>query len=185
MPLDAPVIKTVVPLVIGEENVVNFAKQTSNILFMSKQFWLIKSEPTAYSIDDLKRDGTADWGGVRNYTARNFLRDSMQKGDLAFYYHSSCDVPGIYGIAEIASDAHPDPTALDSSDDHFDPKSTPDKPIWYSRTVKFKKALKTPVTLTDIKKTKGLENMALIRLSRLSVGPVTEKEWEIITKMIG
>lgn len=151
---------------------------------MSKQYWLLKSEESCYSIEDLKRDGSTDWGGIRNYAARNSLRDQMQKGDLAFYYHSSCDVPGIYGIAEITSDGHPDPTAFDSGDDHFDPKSTPDKPVWYSRTVKYKKTLKNPVTLTAIKAKKELQNMALIRLGRLSVTPVTEKEWEIITNMI-
>jgi predicted RNA-binding protein with PUA-like domain len=151
---------------------------------MAKNYWLVKSEPSAYSIDDLKRDGETDWGGVRNYTARNILRDQMQKGDLAFFYHSSSDVPGIIGICEIASDAHADPSALDKKDSHHDPKSTPDNPIWFSRTVKFKKKLKEPVSLTEIKKTKGLENMTLLRLGRLSVQPVTEKEWEIIMKIV-
>ncbi len=149
---------------------------------MAKQYWLLKSEPTSYSLDDLKRDGSTDWGGVRNYTARNFMRDTMKKGDLAFFYHSSCEIPGVYGIAEITSDGHPDPTATDENDHHYDPKSSSASPIWYSCTIKYKKSLKVPVTLTEIKKTKELANMALIRLSRLSVSPVTEDEWEVIMK---
>src|SRR5690242_8308181 len=106
---------------------------------MAKQYWLLKSEPSAYSIDDLKRDGRTEWTGIRNYQARNTLRDLMKKGDLAFYYHSSSDEIGIVGICEIASDALPDKTAWDTKDGHYDPKSSPANPIWFCREVKFKK----------------------------------------------
>lgn len=148
-------------------------------------YWLLKSEPSAYSIDDLARDKQTDWGGVRNYQARNTIRDLMSKGDLAFFYHSSSDMIGIVGICEIASDAHADPTALDAGDDHYDPKSTPDNPIWYSRTVKFKQKLKNPITLAALKTTKGLEKMVLLqRGSRLSVQPVSESEWGVVTKLL-
>lgn len=148
-------------------------------------YWLLKSEPTSYSIDDLARDKQTDWGGVRNYQARNTIRDLMTKGDLALFYHSSSDVIGIVGIAEIASDAHPDKTAFIEQDHHFDPKASPANPIWYSRTVKFKKKLKQPITLAELKSVKGLEKMVLLqRGSRLSVQPVTEQEWEIINSLI-
>lgn len=151
---------------------------------MAKHYWLLKSEPSAYSIDDLKRDGSTDWTGVRNFQARNTLRDAMQKGDRAFFYHSSSDPTGIAGICEIASDAHPDPTAFDKDDDHFDPKSSPAKPMWFSRTVKFMKKFKDVIPLADLRDTKGLEKMALLQKgSRLSVQSVTESEWEIVTKL--
>ncbi|HET9135867.1 MAG TPA: EVE domain-containing protein [Candidatus Kapabacteria bacterium] len=147
-------------------------------------YWLLKTEPTSYSIDDLERDGKTDWTGVRNYAARNFLRDSMSKGDLAFFYHSSADVIGIVGIAEISSDAQPDPTAWDKKDSHFDPKSSPANPIWYSRDIKFKKKFKNPILLSDLRNVKGLDKMILLQKgSRLSVQPVTEKEWDVVTKV--
>ena len=152
---------------------------------MAKNYWLLKSEPTSYSIDDLKRDGDTDWGGVRNYQARNTLRDSMQKGDLAFFYHSSADIIGIMGIAEIASEAHPDPSAMDDKDSHYDPKSSPANPIWFSRTIKFKKKFAEPITLAELRNIKGLEKMFLLQKgSRLSVQPVMEKEWEIVMKKV-
>ena len=151
----------------------------------TKQYWLLKSEPTSYGIDNLQKDKQTDWTGVRNFQARNTLRDGMQKGDLAFFYHSSTDPTGIVGIAEIASDAHPDPTAFDEKDSHFDPKSSPSKPMWFSRTVKFVKKFKEVVPLADLRNTKGLEKMVLLQKgSRLSVQPVTEKEWEVIMKLV-
>ena len=108
----------------------------------------------------------------------------MTKGDLAFFYHSSTDEPAITGIAEISSDAHPDPSAMDSKDDHYDPKSSPANPIWFSRTIKFKQKFKTPLTLSGLRGTKGLEKMLLFQRGlRLSVMPVTEKEWEVIMKI--
>ncbi len=149
------------------------------------QYWLLKSEPNSYSIDDLKNDKSTEWGGVRNYQARNTLRDSMEKGDLAFFYHSSTDEPAIVGICEIASEAIPDSSAFDSKDSHHDPKSSPNNPIWYARKVKFKTKFKTPITLTQLRAVKGLKKMVLLQKgSRLSIQPVTETEWEIIEKQV-
>ncbi|MDP4221340.1 MAG: EVE domain-containing protein, partial [Bacteroidota bacterium] len=132
---------------------------------------------------DMKRDGKTQWTGVRNYQARNTLRDLMKKGDLALFYHSSSDVTGIVGTCEITSDALPDPTAWDSKDSHYDAKSSPANPIWYCREVKFKQKFKQPISLSDLRNIKGLEKMVVLQKgSRLSVQPVTEKEWELITK---
>lgn len=147
-----------------------------------RQYWLLKSEPTCYSFDDLKKDKSTEWTGIRNYAARNFLRDTMQKGDLALFYHSSADPTAIVGICEIVSDPLPDSTAWDKDDDHYDPKSSPDNPIWYARKVKYIKPLTEPLTLQDARKVKGLDKMVLLQKgSRLSVQPVTEQEWKIIT----
>jgi predicted RNA-binding protein with PUA-like domain len=151
---------------------------------MAKNYWLLKSEPSAYSIDDLKRDGKTEWTGVRNYQARNTMRDSMSKGDLAFYYHSSSDATGIAGVCEIASDAIPDKTAWDEKGHYYDPKSSPANPIWFCREVKFKQKFKEPILLSDLRNIKGLEKMVLLQKgSRLSVQPVSEKEWEVIMKL--
>jgi predicted RNA-binding protein with PUA-like domain len=153
---------------------------------MAKQYWLLKSEPSSYSIDDLKRDGKTDWTGVRNYQARNTMRDSMSKGDLAFYYHSSTEGTGIAGVCEIASDAIPDITAWDAKSDYYDAKSSPANPIWFCREVKFKQKFKEVILLADLRNMKGLEKMVLLQKgSRLSVQPVSEKEWEIIMKKAG
>ncbi len=153
---------------------------------MAKNYWLLKSEPSSYSIDDLKRDGKTDWTGVRNYQARNTMRDSMKKGDLAFYYHSSTDETGIAGVCEIASDAIPDKTAFDSKSDYYDPKSSPANPTWFCREVKFKQKFKEPILLSDLRNMKDLEKMVLLQKgSRLSVQPVSEKEWEVIMKKAG
>ena len=150
---------------------------------MAKQYWLLKSEPDCYSFDDLKRDGSTEWTGIRNYQVRNFLRDTMQKGDLAFFYHSSAKPPAIVGICEIAGDAIADETAWDKDDDHYDPKSSPDNPIWYARKVKYVKPLKQPIPISQLRETPGLEGMGILKKgSMLSVTPVTEQEWTIITK---
>jgi predicted RNA-binding protein with PUA-like domain len=148
-------------------------------------YWLMKSEPDAFSISDLKSrpKKTEHWDGVRNYQARNFMR-AMKKGDLAFFYHSSCEVPGVYGIIEIARAAYPDHTAWDPENHHYDPKSTPERPLWFMVDVRFKRELKKPVTLTAIKMQSSLKQMRLIqRGSRLSVMPVTAKEWNTILKL--
>lgn len=150
---------------------------------MGKQYWLLKTEPTAYSIDDLKRDGKTEWTGVRNYQARNTMRDSMSKGDLAFFYHSSADETGIVGVCEITTNAIPDKTAFDPKGHYFDEKATPENPIWFCREIKFKEKFKTPLLLSDLRTIKGLEKMVLLQKgSRLSVQPVSQKEWEIIIK---
>lgn len=149
-----------------------------------KKFWLIKSEPDCYSIDDLQRDGQTFWSGVRNYQARNFMRDLMKIGDGVLYYHSSVEPPSVAGLAEVCSESYPDFTALDPDDDHFDPKHTPDNPIWMMVDVKFVRKFDQPITLAEIKAMPGLENMVLTqRGSRLSVQPVTAQEWEIVTAM--
>ena len=148
------------------------------------RYWLMKSEPSDYSIDDLARDKTASWWGVRNYQARNFMRDGMRVGDRAFFYHSSCAVPGIYGIIEIARAAYPDHTAWDPENHHYDPKSTPERPLWFMVDVRFRRELEKPVTLTAIKMQPALKQMRLVqRGSRLSVMPVTAKEWNTILKL--
>lgn len=150
----------------------------------AKQYWLVKSEPDVFSYDDLVAapKKTTFWDGVRNFTARNNLR-AMKKGDLAFYYHSNANPSAVVGIVEVVKEAYPDPTALDPKDDHFDPKSTKDDPTWFGVDVKAVKKLPRPVPLDEIKRTKGLDKMALVRLGRLSVSAVTPAEWEIIVEL--
>jgi predicted RNA-binding protein with PUA-like domain len=148
-------------------------------------YWLMKSEPESFCIADLKSrpKKTESWDGVRNYQARNFMR-AMKKGDLALFYHSSCDVPGVYGIIEIARAAYPDHTAWDPENHHYDPKSTPERPLWDMVDVRFQREFKRPVTLSAIKAQAVLKNMRLVqRGSRLSVMPVSAKEWNTILKL--
>jgi predicted RNA-binding protein with PUA-like domain len=149
-----------------------------------RSYWLVKSEPEVFSFDDLmsRSDRTTYWDGVRNFAARGHLR-AMKKGDRVFFYHSNANPPAIVGIAEVAREAYPDPTALDPNDPHFDPKSKPDAPTWVMVDVRGVEALPRPVSLDEIKKTKSLASMALVRLGRLSVQPVTPKEWETILKL--
>lgn len=148
------------------------------------QYWLMKSEPDAYSIDDLKRFKVDHWDGIRNYQARNFMRDDMNKGDRAFFYHSSCEEPGVVGIMEIARDAYPDHTAFDPADKHFDDKSDPDNPRWFMVDVKFVRKLKRNITLKELKSYKTLSDMRLLRKgNRLSIMPVTKREWDFILKL--
>lgn len=147
------------------------------------QYWLMKSEPSVYSIDDLARDGKTMWDGVRNYQARNFMRDSMQAGDLVFYYHSNAEPSGIAGVAKVAGKAYPDPTAFDKKDVHYDPKSKKESPSWYLVDLSFVKKFKRFLALDEIKKVSGLEGMLLLQKgSRLSVQPVSEKHWEILNE---
>jgi predicted RNA-binding protein with PUA-like domain len=146
-------------------------------------YWLMKSEPNVYGIDDLKQmpKRTDHWDGVRNYQARNMMRDQMKKGDLVFFYHSNCPEPGIVGIAEIAREAYPDFTAWDPESKYYDPKSTPDNPRWYMVNVRFKRKFKRTITLAELKNQPGLAAMPLVqRGSRLSVMPVTSEQWELI-----
>lgn len=151
---------------------------------LKRNYWLLKSESDCYSIDDLERDGTTFWSGVRNYQARNYMRDDMKPGDGVLFYHSSADPTGVAGIAEIAREGYADHTALDPKDDHYDPKATAENPIWMMVDVKFVKKFKETIPLAKLKETPGLEKMMVIqRGSRLSVQPVTEDEWKIVTKM--
>ena len=143
--------------------------------------WLMKSEPEAFSIDDLKRKRVEAWDGVRNYQARNFMRDGMRPGDQVFFYHSNCAEPGIAGIAEVTSDAYPDPSQFDSKSKYFDPKSSREEPRWMLVDVKFVKKLKRTITLDELKGHEALGDMQLLRKgNRLSVMPVGASEWRYI-----
>ena len=149
-------------------------------------YWLMKSEPDCYGIDDLKKQGTGMWEGCRNYTVRNFLRDKMKPGDKAFFYHSSVDPAGIAGTMEIVGKGYPDPTQFDPESEYFDAKSPKDNPRWFVRDVKFLKKFKRLVPLSELRSTPGLEDMEVLRRGqRLSVMPVTEKEWKIVTGLPG
>ena len=143
-------------------------------------YWLMKSEPDEFSIDDLKARRTEPWSGVRNYQARNHLR-AMRKGDLVFFYHSSCEIPGVVGVAEVATEAHPDPTQFDPKSDYFDAGSKREDPRWSLVDVKFKRKLKRVIALAELKGRKELHELALIRPgNRLSVLPVSETQWDFI-----
>jgi len=146
-------------------------------------YWLMKSEPSTFGIDDLKNrpQQTEPWDGVRNYQARNFMRDGMKKGDRVFFYHSNCAEPGIVGIMTVASEPYPDPTAFDPEDDHYDPKSDPDNPRWYLVDVKYKRKLKRTITLQELKQHEALAGMKLLQKgNRLSIMPVTKEQWDYI-----
>lgn len=151
-----------------------------------RRYWLMKTEPTTFSFDDLWKapKRTTAWDGVRNYTARNMMRDQMKKGDLVFIYHSSADPTGIAGIAEIVKEGYPDESAFDPKDSHYDPKSKRDNPSWYLVDVKAVKPFREIITLESLRKMKGLEKMTLLQKgSRLSVQPVTPGEWELINSV--
>jgi predicted RNA-binding protein with PUA-like domain len=149
-------------------------------------YWLIKSEADCYSIEDLKKDKVTAWTGVRNYQARNFMRDSMQSGDLVLYYHSSAEPTGVYGVAQVASKAYPDPTQFKRGKggeamEYFDPKATTDKPIWYLVDMAYVETFTHPVSLTEIKIDPKLEGMVVRQKgSRLSIQPVSEKHFKYI-----
>ena len=146
-------------------------------------YWLIKTEPTEFSIDDLEKkpNQTEHWDGVRNYQARNMMRDEMKVGDYAFFYHSNCDVPGIVGTVKIVKESYPDHTAFDQNDKHFDPKSDPDDPRWFVVDLKFKSKLERTITLAELKLHEQLGDMRLLkRGNRLSVMPVGQSEWDFI-----
>src|SRR5688572_17621551 len=150
---------------------------------MPNRYWLMKSEPTSYSIDDLKRDKSTLWEGVRNYQARNLMRE-MKVDDEVLFYHSSIEPPAVVGVAEVSGPAEPDPTQFDPSDSHYDPKATPADPIWFCVRVKFKQKFNRPVALPELRERKELQNMMLLRKgSRLSVQPVTEKEFKLVCKL--
>jgi predicted RNA-binding protein with PUA-like domain len=147
-------------------------------------YWLMKTEPDVFSIDDLERVKTEPWSGVRNYQARNFMRDGMHVGDGVLFYHSSCDIPGVAGIAEVASPAYPDPTQFERKSDYFDAASTRESPRWFLVDVAFKRRLKRVVTLEELKSDPRLEDFALVRRgNRLSVLPVTRAQWDCILKL--
>ena len=156
---------------------------TKSSTAQGRRHWLVKSEPATFSFDDLLActASTTGWDGVRNYQARNFMRDEMKRGDLVFFYHSSADPAQIVGVAEVVREGYPDDTAFDKSDSHFDPKSRSDAPIWFKVDLRAVEKLARPLSLAELRGVKGLEQMTLLQKgSRLSVQPVSEKEWKII-----
>ena len=144
----------------------------------------MKNEPDDYSIDDLKNDKTEPWDGIRNYQVRNMIRDDMRIGDIAFYYHSNCDIPGIYGLMTINSKAYPDHTAFDKKAKYYDIKSDKKKPTWLMVDVKYKRKLKNPITLKELKNDKKLSNMRVVQKgNRLSITEVEKEDWEYILSL--
>jgi predicted RNA-binding protein with PUA-like domain len=141
--------------------------------------WLLKTEPSSFSIDDLERMGVEHWDGVRAYPARNNLM-AMRLGEQALFYHSSADPPGVVGVCEVAREAYPDFTQFDPESKYFDPKATPDNPRWFMPDVRFVRRFPRLVSLAEIRQTPGLSDMDLVKWSRLSVQRVTDQEWEIV-----
>jgi len=151
---------------------------------MGRRHWLVKSEPSTYSIDDLERDGTTEWDGVRNYQARNFMRDEMRPGHRILFYHSNTRPLGIYGIAEVAGEAHPDSSQFDEASPYHDPDSEPDDPRWWCVDVKHVETFPEPVTREAMKATPDLEEMKVLQRGvRLSVMPVEEDEFHAVERM--
>ena len=150
---------------------------------MTKRYWLMKSEPSVYSIDDLARDGRTHWDGVRNYQARNFMRDQMKLGDEVLFYHSNAEPPGVVGIARVVREGYPDHTARDPNCKYYDPKASEEDPRWFMVDVEFVEKFDEIVSLDTLKSTPGLENMLVTKKSRLSVQPVTEREFEIVRRL--
>jgi predicted RNA-binding protein with PUA-like domain len=172
--------------------VVEFAEERRAIEFesiipdihMPTRYWLMKCEPSAYTIDDLARDTRAGWEGVRNYQARNFMRDDMQEGDPVLFYASNADPSGVTGLARIARAGYPDPFARKRGHKYYDAASTAAKPIWYAVDVEFVERFPSVVPLETLKKTRGLDEMMVIRKgSRVSVQPVTRREFAIVTRL--
>lgn len=153
-----------------------------------RRYWLMKSEPTCFSLDDLERSpgGAAPWDGVRNYQARNLLRDAIGPGDGVLFYHSSCAEPAIVGLAEVVRAGYPDHTALDPRSAHYDPKASPANPIWYMVDVIFRRRLPRPLTRADLAGHPVLAGMEVMkRGSRLSVQPVTAEQWQAVLSLAG
>lgn len=150
--------------------------------------WLMKSEPETFGIDDLAVSPrkTTHWDGVRNFQARNFMRDQMRRGDLAFFYHSNCEEPGIAGIVKVVKTGYPDHSAFDRKDKHYDPSSDPSKPLWYMVDVQLQRKLKRPITLATLREHSNgaLEGLALLkRGNRLSITPVSDAHWKFILSL--
>ena len=151
-------------------------------------YWLMKSEPEVFGIDHLESrpKKTEPWDGVRNYQARNMMRDQMKKGDLCFFYHSNCDVPGIVGIMEVVKEGYPDHTAFDPEEKYYDPKSDPDNPRWYMVDIKFKRRLKRTISLQELKEYADtlLNECPLVRKgNRLSIMPIEKSQWDFILSL--
>lgn len=151
---------------------------------MARRYWLMKCEPEVYTIADLERDGTTGWEGVRNYQARNFLRDDMRAGDGVLFYASNAEPSGVTGLATVHGSAFPDPTAWTKDHEYFDPASTPATPVWYSIEIAFVERFAGTLPLATLKATRGLEKMVVTqRGSRLSIQPVTRAEFAIVTRL--
>ncbi len=150
---------------------------------MPRRCWLMKSEPNGYSIDDLERDGRTHWDGVRNYQARNFMRDDMRVGDRVLFYHSGAEPPGVAGLARVVRAGYPDPAARDPKSRYFDPKASGEDPRWFMVDIEFVEKFDEVVPLATLKETAGLEEMLVTKKSRLSVQPVAEKEFEIVKRL--
>ncbi len=150
---------------------------------MAKRYWLMKSEPGTYSIDDLERDGETMWDGVRNYQARNFMRDDMREGDGVLFYHSNASPPGVVGVAEVSREGYPDPTAQDPDSNYYDEKATEEDPRWYMVDIRFVRKLPRQVPLAELKADPALDDMVVTGRSRLSVQPVEEEHFEHVLEM--
>jgi predicted RNA-binding protein with PUA-like domain len=151
---------------------------------MAKRYWLMKCEPEAYTIEDLERDGTTTWEGVRNFQARNSMRDDMKVGDGVLFYASNAEPSGVTGVAAIRRKAYPDPYAFEKGHKYFDEKSDPDAPTWYMVDLRFVERFPEIVPLATLKETPGLEKMVVTQKgSRLSVQPVTKEEFDIVLKL--
>lgn len=153
---------------------------------MADRYWLVKSEPGVFAIDDLEKskDKTTCWDGVRNYQARNYMRDEMKIGDPVLFYHSNTEIPAVTGVCRVVKEGYPDHTAFDKKDAHYDPKSRKEKPTWFMVDIKLVKKFKKPVSLIDIKLNKKLKGMKLVQPgNRLSVMPVDKAEYEEILLM--
>ena len=152
---------------------------------MAERYWLFKSEPSAYSFSDLmgEPDQTAEWDGVRNYQARNFLRDEVKEGDGVLFYHSNASPPSVVGTAVVVREGYPDFTAWDPDSDHPDPKSTPENPRWFMVDIKGLEALPNEVTLAQIRANPALEDISLFKRPRISIHPITQQEWDTILAM--
>ena len=151
---------------------------------MARRYWLFKSEPSAYSYDDLVNDGVAEWDGVRNFQARNLLRDDIKEGDELLFYHSTAKPMAVIGTARVARGGYPDHTAWDPNSEHPDAKSTPDNPIWYMVDIQSQEKFAEPLTLEMLRQVPELKDMMLLRRgSRLSVQPVTQEEWDAVLRL--
>ncbi|WP_160151614.1 EVE domain-containing protein [Microbulbifer sp. ALW1] len=149
------------------------------------KYWLFKSEPDEYGLADLKAEPgqVGRWDGIRNYQARNFLRDQVQVGDGVLFYHSTCKIPAVAGTATVAKAAYPDPAQFNPESKYFDPKATAEKPRWYCVDIRWQSEFRRPVALKDIKQNPALAEMVLVKQGRLSIQPVTSEEWDIIQQL--
>ncbi|MEX2608277.1 MAG: EVE domain-containing protein [Kiritimatiellia bacterium] len=149
-----------------------------------KNYWLMKSEPDVYSIEDLERDGREPWNGIRNYQARNFLRDTMQVGDLALFYHSNASPPGVAGVMKVVSGPEPDELAFDPDSTYFDPKSNPEEPTWIQRQMEFVEKFRRFIPLQELKEDPALEEMLVVRKGqRLSIQPMEKEHFDHICRL--